>query len=402
MDYNFIYNELKNKNISELNSEQISDMKDFIVDLVDANSNTFDRITQRILSYVPDTLDKRTSSVIYNAIAPVAGELAQAYIEIQIYKDQTYLMTATGDDLDRKGEEYGIERGKATKAERLGKFIDTNDNMVNMPIGSRFTVPESNNTITYYVKEYQSTGIPVLVCEQYGTKGNKYIGELLPLFNVDNLKIAEIGTTIQPAQDKELDETYRQKIIDRLKEKGFGGNIQDYKNYVLKNITGASEPKVYPTWNGGGTVKISVLDSQFNPISNEFISLIKEELDPEAYTGQGIGIAPIGHKVTVDTPQAVEVNIEATVSLEGVTSGQILSTAKENIEKYFYNTRKTWVDYETIRIFKSQIIANILEIKGVQNVTDVFLNNEQNDLSFTSNAEKQYVPVLGSVVLNEQ
>lgn len=402
MDYNFIHNELKNISVSDLTIEQITDMKEFIVGLLDASTNTFDKITQRILDNVPNTLDKRNSSVIYNAIAPISGELAQAYIEIQIYKDQTYLLNAVGENLDRKGAEYGVYRNKATQAQRLGQLIDTNSNLVNVPINSRFTVPESNNTITYYIKEYQSTGIPVFICEQLGTQGNEYIGELLPLFSIDNLKIAEIGITLQPAQDDEDDDSYRQRIIDRINEKGFGGNVQDYKDYFTEHISGTSEPKVYPVWNGGGTVKVSVLDSEYNPISDEFKALIKEQLDPVQDEGKGIGIAPIGHVVTVDTPQAVEVNISGTVTLDGVTVGQIQSAVETNLNKYFYNTRVTWVNYETIRIFVSQVIANILDVQGIQNVTNVNLNNQSEDLEFTSTAETQYVPVLGTVVLNEQ
>lgn len=402
MDYNFIYNDLKGKNINDLTQSEISEMKSFILGITDQipNYETFNQILQRQLNDVSDDKDKRTGSIIYDALAPSSGEMAQNYIEIAIYKEQTYLLTATGENLDRKGAEYGVPREKETNAERLGKFIDTNDNLINVPIGSRFTVPESNNTITYYVREYQSTGIPVLVCEQKGTIGNEYIGELLPLFASSNLKRTEITSILKPAQDDESDDSYKERIKIRLNQKGFGGNIQDYKDYFSENITGTSEPKVYPVWNGGGTVKISVLDSEFNPISDEFKALIKQELDPEEYTGQGIGIAPIGHKVTVDTPQEVVVNISADVTLEDVTVGQIITHVTESLEKYFYETRKTWVNYETIRIFVAQVISRILETQGIQNVTNVMLNEQSEDLAFTSTAEAQFVPVLGEVTLN--
>lgn len=404
MDYNFIYNELKGKNVEDLTTSQIAEMKSFILGITDqiTNYQSFNQILQRQLNDVADDRDKRTGSIIYDALAPSSGEMAQNYIEIAIYTEQTYLLTATGENLDRKGAEYGVTREVATQAKRLGKLVDTNNNLVNIPINSRFTVPKSNNTITYYISEYQSTGIPVFICEQTGTQGNEYIGELLPLFSISNLKTAEISGILTPAQDKEDDDSYRQRIITRLNQKGFGGNIQDYKDYFTENITGTSEPKVYPIWNGGGTVKVSVLDSEYNPISDGFKELIKETLDPEEYTGQGVGIAPIGHKVTVDTPQKSEVNIEADVTLEGVTVGQIITSVKDSLENYFYETRSTWVDYETIRIFVAQVIARILETQGIQNVTNVKLNDQSNDLAFTSTAEVQYVPVLGEVTLNEQ
>lgn len=401
MDYNFIYNELSGKNISDLTTAQITDMKDFILATINRSSTSYNEILQRLLNSVPDTLDKRTGSIIYDALAPTAGELMQSYIELEIWKDETYILTAVGEDLDRKGQEYGVPRLTKTQAKRIGKFVDTSDNLVNIPIGSRFSVPESSNTITYYVSEYQSTGIPLLVCEQYGTVGNEYSGDILPLFNIDNLKTATITGTLQPAQDDEEDDAYRERILDRINNKGFGGNIQDYKDYFIENITGTSEPKVYPTWAGGGTVKCSVLDSEFNAITEEFKKQIKEIIDPEEYTGQGIGIAPIGHVVTIDTPEETKVDIIANVTLEGVNVGQIQRSVEEYLEEYFLETRKTWVDYDTIRIFVSQVISNILKVQGIQNVTDVQLNGQSEDLSFTSTAEKQYLPVLGTVQLND-
>lgn len=401
MDYNFIYNELSGKNISELSTAQITDMKDFILATINRASTNYNEILQRLLNSVPEKLDKRTGAIIYDALAPTAGELMQAYIELEIWKDETYLLTASGSDLDRKGEEYGVTRLKETQALRIAKFVDTNDNLVNVPIGSRFSVPESSNTITYFVQEYQSTGMAIIKCEQYGTIGNDYIGDILPLFSIDNLKTATITSTLTPAQDEEKDEPYRQRILDRINNKGFGGNIQDYKDYFIENITGASEPKVYPVWNGGGTVKVSVLDSEYNAITDEFKQQIKEILDPEEYTGQGIGIAPIGHVVTVDTPEKTEVNITADVSLEGVNVGQIQRSVEEYLEEYFLETRKTWVDYDTLRIFISQVIANILKVQGIQNVTNVKLNEMEQDLVLTSTAERQYLPILGEVTLND-
>lgn len=403
MDYNFIYNTLKTTSVASLTTAQITDMKDFILSVTGQvdTAFSFDGILQRALSSVSDTLDKRTGAIIYDALAPTAGELAQAYIELQIWKDQVYILTATGENLDKLGDQYGITRQAATQAQRLGQLIDTNDTLVNVPIGSRFSVPESSATITYYVSEYQSTGVPVLICEQAGTQGNEYSGDILPLFNIDTLKTAKITGTLQPAQDNEDDDTYRERIIERINQKSFGGNIQDYIELFADEISGTSKPKVYPVWNGGGTVKISVLDSEYNPITDEFKQQIKEYIDPEEYTGQGIGTAPIGHKVTIDTPEKSLVNISANVTLEDVTVGQIQSSVEEYLEEYFLETRKTWVDYDTIRIFVSQIIANILKVQGVQNVTDVTLNEQSEDLAFTSTAEKQVIPFLGTVTLNE-
>ena len=312
-----------------------------------------------------------------------------------------YIKTAKGDNLDKIGEQYSIPRLKATKAQRIAEFIASNDSYVNIPIGNRFSVPSSNATITYTVIKQLTNGHSVIECEQYGTIGNEYTGALLPLFSIDDLKSATIVGTQQPARDKELDEDYSQRIIDHLNSKGFGGNIKDYKDYV-ESISGTSEPKVYPVWDGGGTVKLSILDSQYNAITQEFQDEIKEIIDPEEYEGQGVGIAPIGHKVTVVTPTEVTINIEADVDLDTVTIGQIQTQVEEYLEEYMYSIRKDWVRNDYTSVYIAQIISSIMKVSGVKNVTNVTLNGEESDINLENTEIEQFIPILGTVVLNEQ
>ena len=67
-----------------------------------SENNDFDSILQRLLNNVSDELDKRQGSIIYDALAPAAAELAQAYIALDVYTDQTYLATAVGENLDNR------------------------------------------------------------------------------------------------------------------------------------------------------------------------------------------------------------------------------------------------------------------------------------------------------------
>jgi len=396
--------EIVKKSANELSLEEIQILLDLAKSVYDEIPEQFhfDNIVKRILSNVPDGMDKRIGSIIYDAIAPCSAELANMYIQIQIYKDQTFVKTAKGKNLDKIGEQYTIPRLKATKARRIAEFIDENDNLVNLPIGNRFSVPSSNATITYkIVAQTSQTGHAIIECEQEGTIGNEYSGALLPLFTT-NLKSATIIGTQQPARNEESDEDYSNRIIDKLNAKPFGGNIRAYKDYV-EAISGTSEPKVFPVWDGGGTVKISVLDSQYNAISNEFISQIKEELDPTDYTGQGIGIAPIGHQVTVVTPTEYTINITGDITLEtGVTLGSVQSLIEQNIENYLYNIRKTWVDDDKSYIYINRIIAAILEVEGVSNIDNVQINGSSSNITLNQNEYYQYIPVLGTVVLDEQ
>jgi len=395
--------EIAQKTVSELTQEDIQALLEFVNRVIGniPEYYGFDEILKRLLASVPDTEDKRVGAIIYDALAPTAGEMANEYIEINIFRDQVYLLTAIGSNLDKIGENYSMPRKPATYAERIAEFIDTNDAPKNLPIGSRFAVPDSDSAITYRITSFIEVGKAVVTCEQIGTVGNEYSGDILPLFTINDLKIARIIGVQTPAQDVEDDETYRERIIDYLNHKGFGGNIRDYEEYIDK-INGTSKPKVFPVWNGGGTVKVSVLDSQYNAISAEFQAQIKELLDPEDYSGEGVGMAPIGHHVTISTPTEVTVDISATLDLDTVTIGQVQAEIEANLEEYFYSIRKSWQKNKFTSVYIAQVIANMVKVNGVKNATDVLLNEEDSDINLENTAIEQFIPVLGEVTLSEQ
>lgn len=397
--------ELLTKNPSEFTLEDITEAQSILNRLAGniPEYYSYENILNRLLAQIPDNMDKRVSSPIWNALAPVASEIANEYIEIEIYKDQTYLLTAIGSNLDTIGDNYSIPRKKATYAERILRLVDTNNNLVDVtavPIGSRFSVPESDSTITYSLTRYIEAGKAVITCEQAGIIGNEYTGELLPLFSITTLKEAIIISTETPAQDEEDDDTYRNRIWEKLNSKAFAGNIRAYKDYI-DAISGASEPKVFPVWNGGGTVKLSVLDTQYNAITPEFIAEIKELIDPVAYTGQGVGMAPIGHTVTVVTPTEVTINITADIVLEsGFDVGTVQDEVEASIEAYLLSVRKSWVNDATSYVFINRVLACILEVSGIVNAENILINGDNDNIVMQQTAANQYIPVLGTVVLN--
>ena len=52
---------------------------------------TFDSVMADLLAAVPDTVDKREGSVIYDALAPAAAEIVKCYIELDVVMDETFV-----------------------------------------------------------------------------------------------------------------------------------------------------------------------------------------------------------------------------------------------------------------------------------------------------------------------
>lgn len=381
-----------------------------------SDDNTFEKILNRCLAN--DRLvdvDKRVGSIIYDALAPVCLELAEAYVKMDILEEQTYLMTATGNNLDKRVYDYGISRRKATRALRIAEFkqykVDSQGNYVldennqkilidmEIEVGTRFAIPE-NAEITY---EYigKTDGYKILECEQLGTQGNEHLGTILPLIPITNLAQANIISTYKPAEDDETDTELRARAVASLNYGAFGGNIQDYIERV-NAIDGVGQTKVFPAWQYNGSVLLSVVDPLYNPITNEFAQNLKEQIDPEDSTGQGIGMAPIGHYVTITTPTRQDVDVALTIEfLKTETIETIQEEVERKIEEYFLSIRQSYKQDVNLTIYRARIIEKVLELEFVLNVTDVKLNGKMNDIVYVDEGlpGKQYLPYLRSVTI---
>lgn len=384
-----------------------------------SDGNSFEQILDRTLSNeLLSDVDKREGSIVYDTLAPVCMELADAYAKMDILESQLSLLTATGSNLDNRAYEQGMAREQETQAERIGTFKkyqideqtgeyvkDENDNKIlidmDIPEGSRFVSPE-NDSIIYEFIGKDDKDENILRCETYGTVGNEYTGTILPLTAIPDLVEAKITGTHIPAQNTESDDELRTRVINKLNSLSFGGNIDAYIEKV-SGIDGVGTCKVFPAWQYNGSVLLSVVDSSYEPITQSFANRIKEEIDPEESSGQGVGFAPIGHYVTVTTPIKSNVKVQFHLDLEtDVTIGNVQEECKQKIEEYFNSVRHEFYQDKTLGIYRARIIDKILEIPEVLNVTDVLLNDVDADITYTDEGllEHQYLPYVSEVIID--
>ena len=376
---------------------------------------TYDYLMSLALSLVPDDRDKRQGSVIYDALAPCCQLLAAGAIELRNFYTQTYALTATGEDLNNRVAEQGVTRFAATNAVKKITLEDTNGNPVTVPLGTRFSTVSSTNPINYVVTaQYVEEGVAVAgtyeaTCEDTGTIGNEYSGNLINISFIQGLASAYMSTTLVPARNEETDEELRERYFAALNQKAFGGNISDYRTKVQEEFPGVGAVQIYPVWNGGGTVKLSIVDPTYGPCSTEFVALVQQAMDPENSAGQrgtGLGIAPIGHQVTVVTPNEVTINVSATITLQsGYTLGQVETPISEALTNYIQSLRQTWADSNEMNeyfcdVFVARVTSTLVTVAGVANVSDVRLNGAAADISLTQSGTIQQLPKLGEVVLN--
>lgn len=346
---------------------------------------TYEDILQRMLDRIPDDMDKREGSIIYDALAPAAVELQNMYIEFDVILKETFAETASRDYLILRVAERGIVPYPASKATLKAESLPT---ALNIPIGSRFSLNDLNYVITSKVQAGEYT----VQCEEAGTKGNQYFGNLIPINYIDGLESIEITELLIPGEDEESDASIRQRYFDTFDTQPFGGNIQDYIQKT-NAISGVGSTKVTPIWNGGGTVLLTILNSEYSKASSTLVDLVQNTIDPDPQ-GTGLGIAPIGHTVTVRTADNVTINIKTSVTCqEGYSFEGLLDEITAAMEAYLLEIRTAWANESASVVRISQIETRILNITGIIDVTGTKINNVASNLTLGA----YEIPVLGVI-----
>lgn len=348
---------------------------------------TYEEILNRMLSKVHNDIDKREGSIIYDALAPAAAELAEMYIQLEYFDMYSFADKASDEYLTMRCAERGINRKQSTKAIRKGLFN------IEVPIGSRFLIKDT----TYKVIERIDKNEYKLECEQKGTIGNVYSGKLTTIDFINGLESESLTDILIPGEDTETDEQLRKRYFDSLVSEAFGGNIADYKEKV-NNLDGVGGVKVYPVWKGAGTVKLVIIDSNYNKPSDILVGEVQTAIDPLINQGKGIGIAPIGHIVTVEGVSEVNVNIQSNITLlEGFVWEDVVSNIATEIKKYLNELKIDWQNQQSMVVRVSQIESSILKVTGVLDIKNTTLNDQATNLILLDTEIPKYMDVINNV-----
>lgn len=394
-------------------------------------AQTYDVILKRMLERVSNKLDKREGSVIWDTHSPTAIELQVLYIELDVLLKEMFGDTASREFLIRRCAERGVIPYAASAAVLKGEFTPTSIDVS----GKRFNLQELN----YIVTEKLADGVYKLECETTGTIGNQYLGQITPIEYVAGLETAQLTEVLIPGEDAEDTEDLRTRYYESFNDTAFGGNLKDYQNKV-QSISGVGAVKVTRVWNSdlrpaemipgdavtawynsvigglstevktwlttvyqaalqkkltvGGTVKLTILNSEYGKASETLIDTVQTTMDPEQNAGEGIGLAPIGHVVHVISASSVTVNVSTTIAFaSGYSWDNLINTIKEQLEVYLLSLRKEWASDDATVVRIAQIENYIMGITGVIDITGTKINGNESNLTLDADE----IPVLGEV-----
>lgn len=361
---------------------------------------TYDGIMGRMLERVETqfpNLDTREGSVIWNALAPTAIELAQIYIELENILNESFVKTASREYLIRGCEQVGIDTTPfdSSKGYHLGYFN------VQVNVGSRWNCDLYNYTVIDYLGTATYDGNTVyayaLECETSGSAPNNLTGTLSAITELpDGLTVSELVSCIAQGENEYDDETIRSIYFEYVNANPNDGNVAQYQRWC-DEFQGVGNYKIFPCWNGANTVKVSILDTENRAVDTSgtynLINDFQQYLDPTATSGMGDGVAPIGASVTVDTADEVTVNISATIQL---ASGYDLISVKSAMEQAL-------TDYFKMIAYKKDIVSyfNIgsvmVDTEGVDLLVSVTINGDNEDIEL----DDEEIGVLGTLTLSE-
>lgn len=362
------------------------------------HNQTYDLILQRMIAAVDAwarktgvSVDTRDGSIIRFALGPAAAELMLMYLELARVLDESFPDTASWDYLVKRCAERGITPKPATKAIRRGEF-----NLADIPTGSIFSL----NTHNYRAIEKIGGGVYKMECTTAGTVGNVESGPLIPKEYITGLEWARLTDVLTPGEDAEPIEHLRQRYFDSVDSQAFGGNIADYVDRVGK-LPGVGGLKVYPAWNGGGTVKLVIINSLWEKPAPTLLEDIQTMIDPEINQGAGLGLAPIGHIVTVAGVNETVVNVSFKLTYKSGWNWDSVQTHVINtIEAYFQVLAREWDSVawrndpaSTLTVRISKLESQILAIDGILDIADTKLNGKAANLILDPDA----IPVRGAV-----
>lgn len=361
---------------------------------------TYERLLEDVLNNAPEGIDTRPGSVFYDAVSGPLMKIAKYYTDLDLIIELTSITTATGEALDAKAGEYGMERQKATKAKYRVTFEG-----VTPQIGERFYT----NGQYFILREDREAGVMYLEAEVAGSAGNNiYSGTpAVPVNTIEGLTAATFGSIYENGTDDEDDESLRTRVQEKIAGPAENGNKQHYKTWC-ESVDGIGRARIFPLWNGPNTVKGVLIDGEGQPCSPSKVSEVQAYIDPatKGYTavvngktyvvgdGLGEGVANLGAHFTAAAATALTVNVSFKAELPG--GGQkdaAEAEAREAIGKYLKGLVLDTQEASDIVVRISAIGAILSGLQSILDYSDLKLNGEAKNIT----PGEDDVPIVGEV-----
>lgn len=349
------------------------------------------QILTNLLDNTDPTIDVREGSPMYTLQAPVADEFSNLYAEFQAVRDETFIIDEAGEismfgnRLDKWVAMFGMVRKSGGKSTGIVKVTADEDTLV--PSGTELYAPATFNvsfiTIQDVIATVSGTDVAVVAVFE-GADGNVSSNSISGV--VGNLEgIVSVTNPIETVNgfDEESDEELGSRYINYMRRPAASGNANDYYQWAT-SVAGIQDALVIPVWNGPGTVKVKLLNSEHRAPSQLKIQEVVDYIELNR---------PIdANAITVEGADEILINVSADVT---VTSDIQAITDDFKLVLTQHLNELDFGKGDLLRVTRVQNI--LLDTEGVTDFTNFAINTGTSNVSIPAGA----IAVLGTVTLNE-
>ncbi|MCI1958196.1 MAG: baseplate J/gp47 family protein [Clostridia bacterium] len=331
---------------------------------------TVESIKEDILGNIND-FDTREGSFADILIGPAALEFWKLMQSMNSVIPIAFVDETSGEYIDKRAAEFGLTRKSGTYAKAEVTFSGSDGALIKsgtviLDTDSREFILQSDVTIN------GTTGTGNVQAAEIGSKYNSEAGSICKMYkaisgvtSVTNESAAEGGT------DDETDSSFVQRLYEYWQKPATSGNVYHYKQWAL-SVEGVGGAKIFPLWNGNGTVKVIICDSNKELASESIINACAAYIEENR---------PIGADVTVVS--AVEKNIEIAMTLllnGSKTLETITSEVKNSIESYIKS-----IAFSADTLLYNRIAYIILDNTGVTDYKSLTVNGQTSNIAIADN-----------------
>jgi len=306
-----------------------------------------------------------------------AVEFEQAYAEMQQMIQANFATTSWGDYLTSRASEYGVVRKEATAATGIINIMGTAGSTIIQ--GSLFA---TNQGVDFYTTAFATIGADGtasinIQCSASGTVGNVAAGLITKIpMSIPGVTSCTNATACQNGFDEETDAELLARYLLKVRTPATSGNKYHYQQWAL-SVAGIGQAKVLPLWNGNGSIKVIIVDSNNATANATLIQNVADYIET---------VRPIGATVTVTSPAPYPIDIYAEII--GVADTDTVKTA---INNYFnaYGFTQTYISF-------AQIGKILLDTAIIKDYKNLIVCGGTGNVPIT----EDQIPICGTVKLN--
>lgn len=341
---------------------------------------------ENIRTRIPNEYEKTPGYLIFDITEAVGQEMDLQDKDIEAVAAKLDINNLTGNELSKFAEQRkGVVRKAATYAVGevivQGTGIVTAGDIFETPNGVQFAATE-----TVEIVDSGNVAVKAVVAGNAGVVGAGAITQMpVTIAGINGCNNEE---ATHDGYDAESDEALRERYYTALRTPTTSGNKYSYMNWALE-VSGVGAVQVFPLGHGENTVDVVIIDSDMLPASEQLVSDVQQHIDPDS-SGRGEGAAPMGAHCYVESAAALEINIEAKLSITG-TQEAVETAVKKAIAAYLAG-----IAFTGANVSYAQIGSTILDTTGILDYENLRIN----DGSANINVPDRNVAVLGTAVFD--